>query len=87
MLRVKYSMDPKYDPCKDLEWGLTWKQKQKYRSLLLVQLGTYYLFIKRDLLKSIPYFMQIIEEDKDSPHMKVSLESSFFKSLSKIKEC
>lgn len=86
MIRVKYILDPKYDPCKDLEWGLTWKQKQKHRSLILVQLGAYYLFVKQDLLKSIPYFMQVIEEDKDTPHMKVSLKSSFVNYLSKIKE-
>uniref|UniRef100_A0A1B6MSX3 Uncharacterized protein n=1 Tax=Graphocephala atropunctata TaxID=36148 RepID=A0A1B6MSX3_9HEMI len=70
MVRVKYMLDPEYNPCEDLESGLKWEIKKKYRSQLLSQLGGYFLLIRRNLAQSIKYFSQILADDRDTPYMK-----------------
>lgn len=70
-IRIKYSENPDYDPCEDIEKGLQKEIKTKNRVALLTQRAGYYLFIKRDFLRSIDSFNQAISEDKDSIHLTV----------------
>lgn len=65
MIRVKLLEDQDYDPSKDFEKGLQWKLKSHHRISLLSQQAGYFLFIKRDILKSLDVMKKIIAEDKD----------------------
>lgn len=72
MIRVKFFEYPDYDPTNDFEKGLQWHSKTKNQTFFLVQQASYFLFIKRDLLKSIGNMNKIIAEEKASLHITVS---------------
>uniref|UniRef100_A0A1B6HLW1 Uncharacterized protein n=1 Tax=Homalodisca liturata TaxID=320908 RepID=A0A1B6HLW1_9HEMI len=76
MIRVKYILNPEYNPCEDLESGLKWEIKKKNRLHLLAQFGAYFLLVRRNVPESIKYFSEIVDDDKDTPHMQVF--KSFF---------
>uniref|UniRef100_A0A1B6FRK7 Uncharacterized protein n=1 Tax=Cuerna arida TaxID=1464854 RepID=A0A1B6FRK7_9HEMI len=76
MVRMKHYLNPEYNPCEDLETGLKWEMKKKYRSHLLAQLGAFFLLVRRNVPESIKYFSRIVDEDKDTPHMQTF--KSFF---------
>jgi len=71
LFRLKYSEDSRYDPIPEFELLLSRFTEQPIVEEVVLQMGSYYLFIKNDLTTAYrQYWSKVISENPDSEKLK-----------------
>lgn len=72
MIKLKYRENKEFDILKSLEALLEQYTELERKCQTLAQIGSYYLFGKRDLLSAVEYYLKIINEYPQCETMKVN---------------
>lgn len=75
-VRLKYMCDKDFNLIGALEDMLERSVSSPNRHKALSAIGSYYLFLKRDLFRSLHYYGRIMEEDSDSCAITVCITCS-----------
>lgn len=66
ILRLKSEMNHLYDPYEDLLRFVEKYKPEVNQISLTCELGSYFLFKKRDIIKTIEFYTEVIKKDKVS---------------------
>lgn len=70
LIRLKYTFEKDYDLLSALEKMLDNAEALPNRHTTLSCIGSYYLFLKRDLIRALSYYGRVMDEDHESSALK-----------------